>query len=148
MPYTQPGYAHPSNGSSHAGPSSRPHDRPQPRPPYSELPRRPQPTLPHRPPPPALDNRRPPPAAPIPPDFYKPLGTRDSRVLYDPTLDPSPVKKGKEVIYRFEGEGVEGVPADPRKATDQAATDQKKKSRSLLVRELGVMTYEVSSVLD
>jgi hypothetical protein len=85
----------------------------------------------------------------VPPDlfYYKSLGTRDFRVEYDPSLDPSPVKKGKEVLYRYDGAGLEGTVTDPRKATDQATLDRLKKVRTHASRELTVISYTVSTLI-
>lgn len=57
---------------------------------------------------------------PLAPDHYKPRGTKDFKVIYDPSIDPSPVKRGKEVISRYDGEGVVEIPSDPRKAADRS----------------------------
>ncbi|GAA5858176.1 hypothetical protein JCM1840_001072 [Sporobolomyces johnsonii] len=78
-----------------------------------------------------------------PPFFYKSLGTKDFRVLYDPATDPNPVKKGKEVVYRYDGEGVEDKPKDPRKTEDPAekAKLEKRRRREPLVKELAVLSY-------
>ncbi|CEQ39531.1 SPOSA6832_01052 [Sporobolomyces salmonicolor] len=78
-----------------------------------------------------------------PPFFYKSLGTKDFRVLYDPATDPNPVKKGKEVVYRYDGEGVKEKPKDPRRAEDPAekAKLEKGRRREPLVKELAVLSY-------
>ncbi|GAA5820126.1 hypothetical protein JCM11251_005494 [Rhodosporidiobolus azoricus] len=80
----------------------------------------------------------------LPAFFYKPLGAKDFRVLYDPTLDPNPIKKGKELQYRYDGEGVPDEPAkDPRKAesAEEKAKLEKRQARGPLMKQLGVITY-------
>ncbi|GAA5975940.1 hypothetical protein JCM11641_002844 [Rhodosporidiobolus odoratus] len=79
----------------------------------------------------------------LPAFFYKTLGAKDYRVMYDPALDPNPIKKGKEVIKRYDGEGVKEEVKDPRKTEDPAekAKLEKKKQRGPFMRELGVLTY-------
>ncbi|GAA5893919.1 histone methyltransferase SET1 [Sporobolomyces salmoneus] len=73
----------------------------------------------------------------FPPFFYKPLNTKDYRVMYDPALDQNPVKKGKEVVRRYDGEKYEGKVEDPRKNPDP----NRKKRREWLVKSLQVLSY-------
>lgn len=66
--------------------------------------------------------------------------------MYDPSLDTNPVKKGKEVVYRWDGDKFEGKVEDPRKGgMDLGAKDKgKKKRREVFVDSLGTFTYSVS----
>lgn len=82
-----------------------------------------------------------------PPDpfFYKSLGTKDFRAEYDPETDPSPLKKGKEVVYRYDGEGVEAV-EDPRRASSSQAAAKLKVVRENASKPLSVIAYAVSSL--
>ncbi|BGP48228.1 histone methyltransferase set1 [Rhodotorula kratochvilovae] len=73
-----------------------------------------------------------------PPFFYKPLKTKDFRVTYDPALDRNPIKKGKQAVQRWDGEGVKEEPKDPRKAEGAEA---KKPKRELLVQKVALVTY-------
>ncbi|GAA5908894.1 hypothetical protein JCM6882_005477 [Rhodosporidiobolus microsporus] len=80
----------------------------------------------------------------LPAFFYKPLGAKDFRVLYDPSLDPNPIKKGKEVQHRYDGEGVPDGPAkDPRKTEDpeERARLEKRRQRGPFMKQVGVITY-------
>lgn len=97
----------------------------------SSLPARPLPFLPSTVPPP-------------PERLIKPAHTRDYRVMYDPATDPAPVKKGKELVYRYDGKGVDSV-VDPRNATSQSKRDREKAIKSRLVagRNLVSVTYIV-----
>ncbi|GAA5873999.1 hypothetical protein JCM8547_001597 [Rhodosporidiobolus lusitaniae] len=80
----------------------------------------------------------------LPAFFYKPLDAKDFRVLYDPALDPGPIKKGKEVLERFDGEGVasEGV-KDPRRSEDpvEVAKMEKRRAKGPLMRQVAVVSY-------
>ncbi|BGP16348.1 histone methyltransferase set1 [Rhodosporidiobolus nylandii] len=79
----------------------------------------------------------------LPAFFYKSLGAKDFKVLYDPTLDPNPIKKGKEPVKRFDGEGLMEKVTDPRKTEDPAkkAELEKRRMRGGYMRELGVLSY-------
>ncbi|BGO99748.1 histone methyltransferase set1 [Rhodotorula toruloides] len=80
-----------------------------------------------------------------PPFFYKPLNTKDYRVLYDPALDPNPIKKGKEVVKRVDGDGLadDAGARDPRRTTDpeQLKKLEARRRKGPLMRKLGVITY-------
>lgn len=92
-------------------------------------------------PPPRPAPRPPPPAIKEPPFFYKPLKSRDFRVTYDPALDRNPIKKGKQVVQRWDGEGVEEEPKDPRKAA--GTSEAKKPKKGQLMRKVAVVSYNV-----
>ncbi|GEM07126.1 histone-lysine N-methyltransferase SETD1 [Rhodotorula toruloides] len=80
-----------------------------------------------------------------PPFFYKPLGAKDYRVLYDPALDPNPIKKGKEVVKRVDGKGLaaDAGARDPRRTTDpeQLKKLEARRRKGPLMRKLGIITY-------
>jgi hypothetical protein len=65
--------------------------------------------------------------------------------MYDPTLDPNPIKKGKEVVHRFDGEGVTEAAKDPRKTEDpeKLAKIQMRMQRGPYMKNLAVVTYSV-----
>lgn len=65
-------------------------------------------------------------------------------MIYDPTIDPSPVKRGKEVISRYDGEGVVEIPSDPRKATDRATLGIMNRSHVRSIKEPLAVYYTVS----
>lgn len=92
--------------------------------------------------------------APVPPDPslsrptprpHRPEGARDYKVEYDPATDPSSAKKGKEIVYRFNGEGV-GEVKDPRNATSQARKEREKALRPRIEagKRLTILSYNVS----
>lgn len=74
----------------------------------------------------AHQKRKPAPERHVPPDAasVRPPGTEDLRVMYDPALDAGPIKKGKEIVYRKNGAGLDDVPTDPRKATDRPTLER------------------------
>ncbi|ORY89323.1 hypothetical protein BCR35DRAFT_300456 [Leucosporidium creatinivorum] len=81
------------------------------------------------------------PSAPsLDPFFYKSLGTKDYKVEYDPETDPSSVKKGKEVIYRYDGAGVELV-EDPRKSSSPAIVSKLQQVKEKAAKPLHAVTY-------
>lgn len=84
---------------------------------------------------------RPPPVAPIPPDHYKPSGTKDYIIIYDRALDNEAVKSGKELVYRYDGEGIEALPTDPRKNTDRSTLEKLSRAKSRLVMEPSRLKY-------
>ncbi|GAA5947927.1 hypothetical protein JCM3765_007032 [Sporobolomyces pararoseus] len=75
-----------------------------------------------------------------PPFFYKTLGMKDYKVIYDPALDPSPVKKGKEVVRRYDGEKFDGKVEDPRKSAE-AKDNTRKKRREWYTKSLQTLNY-------
>ncbi|KAM0753347.1 hypothetical protein T439DRAFT_379041 [Meredithblackwellia eburnea MCA 4105] len=77
----------------------------------------------------------------------RPAGARDYFVLYDPVLDKSPVKKGKELVYRYNGDGIVERPTDPRKSSSPAVVERlaKIKSRAKHARSLTSVTYQWDS---
>ncbi|KAK4700485.1 [histone H3]-lysine4 N-trimethyltransferase SETD1, partial [Phenoliferia sp. Uapishka_3] len=84
---------------------------------------------------------------PVPPDVIarniRPPGTEDYRVVYDPALDASPIKQGKEVVYRRNGAGLSETPTDPRKALDRAGQERQIRAQKVLKygRRLAVLEY-------
>ncbi|GAA5982768.1 hypothetical protein JCM5350_006241 [Sporobolomyces pararoseus] len=76
----------------------------------------------------------------FPPFFYKTLGMKDYKVIYDPALDPNPVKKGKEVVKRYDGEKFEGKVEDPRKSAE-AKDNTRKKRREWFTKTLQTLNY-------
>lgn len=80
-----------------------------------------------------------PPTPPLAPDFYKPAGTRDFFVTYDPTLESG--KKGKELQYRYDGEGIDEVPKDPRTRPDKTEADDNPQDKH--VKSLTLLSYPV-----
>ncbi|GAA5925607.1 histone methyltransferase SET1 [Sporobolomyces koalae] len=76
----------------------------------------------------------------LPPFFYKSLNTKDYKVLYDPSLDTNPVKKGKDVVYRWDGAKCEDRVTDPRTRTEPL-DKTKKKRREWLVQSVGTLAY-------
>jgi len=51
----------------------------------------------------------------LPPFYYKPPGTKDYRVTYDPELDRAPEKRHKHQQRRVDGQGLHYQPTDPRR---------------------------------
>ncbi|GAA6040167.1 hypothetical protein JCM8097_004160 [Rhodosporidiobolus ruineniae] len=127
--------------------SSRPPPPPSsapPPPPPSSAPPPPPTAAPPRPPSTSYTLKRRSSFNKLPPFFYKTLGAKDFRVQYDPTLDPNPVKKGKEVVKRFDGEGVEKESVrDPRKTDkpEEVARLEKRRQRGPFMQDLAVVTY-------
>lgn len=78
---------------------------------------------------------------PLPPNWYKTKGTKDYKVVYDPLTDSGPVKKGKDLIYRYDGEGITERVVDPRL---NKSSHKSSKSRTLLVDSVALLTYAVS----
>lgn len=81
---------------------------------------------------------------------FKPTGTRDYRVLYDPVCDSSVVKKGKEIVYRYDGDGIaEGGVVDPRSraSTTNGGGRGKERGGSAKRRKLNRLSYNVRSFL-
>lgn len=72
----------------------------------------------------------------------KPPGTRDFRVTYDPVLDPSAVKKSKELVYKYADEGTPGPVLDPR-LQPKKSTDKPVRQRLNPVKTLNVLEYAV-----
>ena len=62
---------------------------------------------------------------------------------YDPDTDASSVKKGKEIVYRYDGAGVETV-EDPRKSTSAEVTTALAKARARSKLPLATFSYAVS----
>lgn len=89
----------------------------------------------------------PPPAADkVPPFFYKPLKSKDYKVEYDPALDSNPIKKGKAVEYRYDGQGLpdDAGSKDPRGARSNLEQHLAAAKRHLHVKRVNVITYNVS----
>lgn len=82
----------------------------------------------------------------LPPFFYKPLKCKDFRVTYDPALDTNPIKKGKAIEYRYDGEGLaeDAGKQDPRGSRKNAGQMLAKVKRRMHRERLGVTTYNVS----
>ncbi|GAA5845448.1 hypothetical protein JCM9279_003035 [Rhodotorula babjevae] len=94
------------------------------------------------PPPPSRPKPRPP--APVikePPFFYKPLKAKDFRTVYDPALDRNPIKKGKAVVHRWDGEGVTDEPKDPRRGAPVVKVEQKKVNKVQVMHKVNVISY-------
>ncbi|GAA5983403.1 hypothetical protein JCM10908_000275 [Rhodotorula pacifica] len=87
------------------------------------------------PPPPVADK--------VPPFFYKPLKSKDYKVEYDPVLDTNPIKKGKVVQYRYDGQDLpdEAGSKDPRGSRDSLERNLATAKRHLHVKRVGVITY-------
>lgn len=61
--------------------------------------------------------------------------------MYDPSLDANPIKKGKEVVYRYDGHKCDDKVTDPRKSAD---FKNRKKRREWFTKTLGTLHYPVS----
>ena len=77
----------------------------------------------------------------LPRDWYKPKGTKDYKVVYDPLTDAGSIKKGKDLVYRYDGDGVQGKVVDPRTTKSMHKSS---KTRTLLVDTVALLTYSVS----
>lgn len=82
----------------------------------------------------------------MPPFFYKPLKSKDYKVEYDPALDSNPIKKGKVVEYRYDGQGLpdDAGSKDPRGARSNLEQHLAATKRHLHVKRVNVITYNVS----
>jgi len=63
--------------------------------------------------------------------------------VYDPALDRNPIKKGKAVVHRWDGEGVPDEPEDPRPGAPVVKVDPKKVKKAQLMHKVSVISYNV-----
>ncbi|SCV72003.1 BQ2448_4697 [Microbotryum intermedium] len=79
------------------------------------------------------------PRTPIVPFHYKPLGAKDYFVLYDPETDKS--KKGKEVLTRYDGEGLDASHVTDPRRTDTQSIERRAKALERAKRPLRRLHY-------
>lgn len=85
------------------------------------------------------------PAPPPPPFFYKALGKTDFMVQYSPELMPKDQRKGKEIVYRYDGQGLTETPSDPRRRPlDTKRQKLVKKINERMTAPLQTVSYHVS----
>ncbi|GAA5875662.1 hypothetical protein JCM3774_002574 [Rhodotorula dairenensis] len=79
----------------------------------------------------------------VPPFFYKPLKSKDYKVEYDPALDTNPIKKGKVVQYRYDGQGLaeEAGSKDPRGDRSNLEPHLAAAKRHPHVKRVAAITY-------
>lgn len=67
--------------------------------------------------------------------------------MYDPALDTNPIKKGKAVEHRYDGEGLpeDAGKKDPRGPKGEFDQVLQKAKKHLLAKRVGVITYNVRS---
>lgn len=96
----------------------------------------------------------PPLSIPLPPSDFNPnpMGLANYKVTYDPNLDNNPVKKGRDQIVRWDGDGVGWDEVeDPRKSIGKAGEwerlsklGRERRSGKSAGRKLERVEYEVS----
>ncbi|SCZ88514.1 BZ3500_MvSof-1268-A1-R1_Chr2-1g04460 [Microbotryum saponariae] len=79
------------------------------------------------------------PRKPIVPFHYKPLGAKDYFVLYDPETDKS--KKGKEVLTRYDGEGIDASHVTDPRREDTESIERRAKALERAKRPLRRLHY-------